>query len=134
MHDDKQGPTLDVMTFRLGCPGYDRTRHQLAHLAGRPEHVLVLTGAANTGGTDFMPLHDAGHNVTFPTIEGYRETGAMVVSRLVTRPLDTGGHVLAVPSGRRERGHGRRPGRHHRTRGAVAGRDEDQDGNHAPLP
>ncbi|MER0443949.1 hypothetical protein ABR738_05115 [Streptomyces sp. Edi4] len=146
MHDDKQGPTLDVMTFRLRYPGYDRAQHQLAYLPGRPEHVPVLTGAANTGGTDFMarqffaalcrslPLSAAGYSVTFPTIEGYRETGATVVSRLVTRPLDTGGHVPAAPSGRRERGHGRRLGRHHRTRGAVAERDKEQEGNQAPLP
>ncbi|RMI38802.1 endonuclease/exonuclease/phosphatase family protein [Streptomyces triticirhizae] len=84
--------TLDVLTFNLNNPSVERAERQLAYLAARPEHVLVLTETADSGGCAFLEerFTAAGYSVTFPRPEQRGERGAMIVSRLATRPLETG--------------------------------------------
>ncbi|MEV3873748.1 endonuclease/exonuclease/phosphatase [Streptomyces sp. NPDC049906] len=79
--------TLDVLTFNLNNPGRERAERQLAHLAVRPEQVLVLTETADSTGCALLErrFRDAGYSVTFPR-PGRGERGVMVVSRLATRP------------------------------------------------
>ncbi|MCY0961932.1 endonuclease/exonuclease/phosphatase family protein [Streptomyces sp. H27-H5] len=87
--------TLDVLTFNLNNPGRERAGRQLAYLAARPEQVLVLTETADSAGCSLLEdrFRSAGYSVTFPRPEG-RERGVMIVSRLETRPLETGVGVL----------------------------------------
>ncbi|MFD3612412.1 endonuclease/exonuclease/phosphatase family protein [Streptomyces atroolivaceus] len=84
--------TLDVLTFNLNNPGLARAERQLAYLAARPEQVLVLTETANSAGCDLLERRftAAGYSVTFPRPEQRGERGAMIVSRLQSRPLETG--------------------------------------------
>ncbi|WP_238440359.1 endonuclease/exonuclease/phosphatase family protein [Streptomyces sp. TR1341] len=84
--------TCDVLTFNLNNPSLERASRQLAYLAARPEPVLVLTETANSEGCRFLEerFTVAGYSVTFPRPEQRGERGAMIVSRLATRPLETG--------------------------------------------
>lgn len=83
---------LDVLTFNLNNPGRERAERQLAYLAARPEEVLVLTETADSAGCALLEERFtlAGYSVTFPRPEKRGERGAMIVSRLATRPLETG--------------------------------------------
>ncbi|MFF4391415.1 endonuclease/exonuclease/phosphatase family protein [Streptomyces sp. NPDC001552] len=83
--------TVDVLTFNLNNPSRERAERQLAYLAARPEHVLVLTETADSAGCDLLEARfsEAGYSVTFPR-PGRGERGVMVVSRLETRPLECG--------------------------------------------
>lgn len=83
--------TLDVLTFNLNHPGLERAERQFAYLAARPEQVLVLTETADNGGCSLLAdrFTAAGYSVTFPRPKR-GERGVMIVSRLATRPLETG--------------------------------------------
>ncbi|THA54300.1 endonuclease/exonuclease/phosphatase [Streptomyces sp. A1136] len=54
--------------------------------------MLVLTETASSAGCDLLERRftAAGYSVTFPRPEQRGERGAMIVSRLETRPLETG--------------------------------------------
>jgi exodeoxyribonuclease III len=84
--------TCGVLTFNLNNPSRERAERQLAYLAARPEPILVLTETADSAGCAFLEerFSTAGYAVTFPRPEQRGERGAMIVSRLVTRPLETG--------------------------------------------
>lgn len=88
--------TLDVLTFNLNNPGRDRAERQLAYLADRPEHVLVLTETADSAGCSLLEerFTAAGWSVVFPRPVQRGERGVMIVSRLETRPLPTGVEYL----------------------------------------
>lgn len=83
---------LSVLTFNLNNPSRERAARQLAHLAARPEPVLVLTETADSAGCSLLEerFTAAGYSVTFPRPEQRGERGVMIVSRLETRPLETG--------------------------------------------
>lgn len=78
---------LDMLTFNLNNPSQDRAQRQFEYLAARPEPVLVLTETADSRGCDLLAdgFRAAGYDVVFPRPPG-RERGAMIVSRLATRP------------------------------------------------
>ncbi|MFF5668763.1 endonuclease/exonuclease/phosphatase [Streptomyces hygroscopicus] len=80
--------TLDVLTFNLNNPSRERAERQLEYLAARPESVLVLTETADSIGCDLLEtrFRAAGYDVEFPRPPARGERGAMIVSRLVTRP------------------------------------------------
>lgn len=80
--------TLGVATFNLNNPGLARAERQLAYLAARPEHLLVLTETADSAGCAFLAerFAEAGYAVTFPRPAPRGERGVMIVSRLATRP------------------------------------------------
>jgi exodeoxyribonuclease-3 len=84
--------TCDVLTFNLNNPSRERAERQLGYLAARSEPVLVLTETADSAGCRFLEerFTAAGYSVTFPRPEQRGERGVMIVSRLVTRPLETG--------------------------------------------
>jgi exodeoxyribonuclease-3 len=77
-----------VLTFNLNRPSTQRAERQLAYLAGRPEHVLVLTETAPSAGCDLLAdrFRSAGHHVLFPRPPEPGERGVMLVSRLALRP------------------------------------------------
>jgi exodeoxyribonuclease III len=74
---------MSVLTFNIGNPSRERAERQLAWLAERPEHVLVLTETADSKGCAFLAerFTAAGYGVTFPAPES-GERGVMIVSRL----------------------------------------------------
>ncbi|ARQ67741.1 endonuclease/exonuclease/phosphatase family protein [Streptomyces marincola] len=74
---------LRVLTFNLNNPSPERAERQLAWLAARPEHVLVLTETAPSKGCDLLAARfsQAGYEVAFEEPEP-GERGAMIVSRL----------------------------------------------------
>lgn len=74
---------LGVLTFNLNNPSRERAERQLAYLATRPEHVLVLTETVASKGCTYLAeqFTAAGYAVHFPTPET-GERGAMVVSKL----------------------------------------------------
>jgi len=80
--------TLDVLTFNLNNPGRERAERQLDYLAARPEPVLVLTETADSAGCGLLAdgFRSAGYEVMFPRPATRGERGAMIVSRLTTRP------------------------------------------------
>lgn len=80
--------TLDVLTFNLNNPSRERAERQLDYLAARPESVLVLTETADSAGCALLAdgFRAAGYDVVFPRPAVRGERGAMIVSRLATRP------------------------------------------------
>jgi exodeoxyribonuclease III len=74
---------LSFLTFNIGNPSELRAQRQLAWLAGRPEHVLVLTETKDSVGCRLLAdeFAAAGWHVTFPVPEpgGY---GVMIISRV----------------------------------------------------
>jgi exodeoxyribonuclease III len=74
---------LSFLTFNIGNPSEQRARRQLAWLAERPEHVLVLTETKDSVGCQLLAdaFSAAGWHVTFPVPEpgGY---GVMIISRV----------------------------------------------------
>ncbi|MEU5402118.1 endonuclease/exonuclease/phosphatase family protein [Streptomyces sp. NPDC005963] len=81
---------LNVLTFNLNNPSRERAERQLAYLAARPEHVLVLTETANSAGCGYLAneFEGAGYHVTFPLpSREARERGVMIVSRLAMHPF-----------------------------------------------
>jgi exodeoxyribonuclease-3 len=79
--------TLDVLTFNVNNPSYQRAERQLAWLSDRPESIFVLTETADSAGCDLLArrFEAAGYSVTFP-LPGRGERGVMIVSRLATQP------------------------------------------------
>ncbi|MFI9155734.1 endonuclease/exonuclease/phosphatase family protein [Streptomyces sp. NPDC053367] len=74
---------MDVLTFNLNNPSRQRAERQLAWLADRQQHVLVLTETAPSDGCEFLAarFEAAGYRVVFPR-PGKGERGVMIVSRL----------------------------------------------------
>lgn len=75
-------PHLGILTANIGNPSPQRAERQLAWLASRPEHVLVLTETADSKGCALLAerFGAAGYAVAFPVPE-HRERGVMIVSR-----------------------------------------------------
>ncbi|MBS2548362.1 hypothetical protein KGQ19_15965 [Catenulispora sp. NL8] len=88
-------PQLGILTANIGNPSLLRAERQLAWLATRPEHILVLTETADSVGCALLAerFTGAGHTVAFPT-PTRGERGVMIISRAqtvtTTRPLDVG--------------------------------------------
>ena len=59
---------LSFLTFNIGNPSEQRAQRQLGWLAGRPEHVLVLTETKASAGCRLLAsaFTTAGCHVTFP--------------------------------------------------------------------
>lgn len=74
---------LGVLTFNLNNPSPERAERQLAWLAARPEHVLVLTESVASKGCRLLAerFTAAGYAVDFPEPPA-GERGVMIVSRL----------------------------------------------------
>ena len=75
---------LTFLTFNIGNPSELRAQRQLAWLAGRPEHVLVLAETKDSAGCRFLAgaFTTAGWHVTFP-VPGPGEYGVMIISRVM---------------------------------------------------
>jgi exodeoxyribonuclease-3 len=75
--------TLEILTLNIGNPSLQRAERQLDWLAGRGEHVLVLTETAPSRGCNLIAerFSQAGWEVRFPRpVEG--ERGVMIASRV----------------------------------------------------
>ncbi|GAB2622867.1 hypothetical protein GCM10027168_63570 [Streptomyces capparidis] len=83
---------LGVLTFNLNNPSPERAERQLAWLAARPEHVLVLTETADSAGCALLAdrFAAAGHQVAFPRPRERGERGVMIVSRLPAEHREMG--------------------------------------------
>lgn len=83
---------LDVLTLNVSNPGLKRATRLAEWLVSRPEHIVVLTGVANTGGSGALEdrFVQAGRRVIFPRPPERPERGVMIASRLETWPLTTG--------------------------------------------
>jgi exodeoxyribonuclease-3 len=80
-------PGLSLLTFNIGNPSPQRARRQLDWLAGRDEHVLVLTETKASHGCRLLAdaFTAAGHTVIYQPPEA-GEYGTMIVSRVATLP------------------------------------------------
>jgi len=85
---------LALLTFNIGNPSAERAERQLAWLAGRDEHVLVLTETKASAGCQLLAdaFTAAGHAVVYPKPE-HGEYGVMIISRVETGPDDFGDRV-----------------------------------------
>jgi len=74
---------LSFLTFNIGNPSEQRAQRQLEWLAGRPEHVLVLTETKASVGCRLLAdaFTTAGWHVNFP-VPGPGEYGTMILSRV----------------------------------------------------
>jgi exodeoxyribonuclease III len=90
---------LSLLTFNIGNPSEERARRQLAWLARRDEHVLVLTETKASAGCQFLAdrFGAAGYHVTFP-LPGPGEYGVMIISRVQARPDPFGDTVGYLPT------------------------------------
>jgi exodeoxyribonuclease-3 len=72
-----------MLTFNIGNPSPERAQRQLAWLASRDEHVLVLTETKASAGCKLLAdaFVDAGYTVCFPQ-PGPGEYGTMIVTRV----------------------------------------------------
>ena len=63
-------PGLSLLTFNIGNPSPGRAERQLAWLAGRDEHVLVLTETKASVGCKLLAeaFTCAGYTVCFPSL------------------------------------------------------------------
>jgi exodeoxyribonuclease-3 len=91
--------SLSFLTFNIGNPSEQRAQRQLAWLAGRTEHVLVLTETKASVGCRLLAsaFTTAGCHVTFP-VPGPGEYGAMIISRVQAQPDDFGSTVGYLPA------------------------------------
>ena len=80
---------LSFLTFNIGNPSEQRAQRQLEWLAGRPEHVLVLTETKGSAGCRLLAdaFTTAGWHVNFP-VPGTGEYGTMILSRVHAEPGD----------------------------------------------
>jgi exodeoxyribonuclease III len=80
---------LSFLTFNIGNPSEQRAQRQLAWLACRPEHVLVLTETKASAGCRLLAgaFATAGCHVSFP-VPGPGEYGTMIISRVHAAPGD----------------------------------------------
>ena len=90
---------LSFLTFNIGNPSEQRAQRQLAWLAGRPEHVLVLTETKASAGCPLLAsaFTTAGCHVTFP-VPGPGEYGVMIISRVQAQPDGFGATVSYLPT------------------------------------
>ena len=90
---------LSFLTFNIGNPSEQRAQRQLAWLAGRPEHVLVLTETKASAGCRLLAsaFTTAGCHVTFP-VPGPGEYGVMIISRVQAQPDGFGSTVSYLPT------------------------------------
>ena len=90
---------LSFLTFNIGNPSEQRAERQLAWLAGRPEHVLVLTETKASVGCRLLAsaFTEAGWHVSFP-VPAPGEYGVMIISRVQARPGDFGDRIGYLPT------------------------------------
>jgi exodeoxyribonuclease III len=91
--------SLALLTFNIGNPSTARAERQLAWLAGRDEHVLVLTETKASAGCELLAdaFTAAGHTVTYSKPEP-GEYGVMIISRVETLPDDFGDRLPYLPA------------------------------------
>lgn len=92
-------PGLSLLTFNIGNPSPARAERQLAWLASRDEHILVLTETKASAGCKLIAdaFTNAGYAVCFPE-PGPGEYGTMIISMIATEPDDFGSRVGYLPS------------------------------------
>src|SRR6266568_4335055 len=90
---------LSLLTFNIGNPSEERARRQLAWLAGRDEHVLVLTETKASAGCQILAdaFTAAGYHVTFPR-PASGEYGVMIISRVRSQPDGFGDGIGYLPT------------------------------------
>jgi len=90
---------LSLLTFNVGNPSEERARRQLGWLAGRDEHVLVLTETKASSGCQLLAdaFAAAGYHVTFPVPEP-GEYGVMIASRIQAQPDGFGDTIGYLPT------------------------------------
>ena len=90
---------LTLLTFNIGNPSPERAQRQLSWLAGREEHVLVLTETKASAGCQLLAdaFTTAGYAVCHPG-PGPGEYGTMIVSRVAATPDGFGDRVGYLPS------------------------------------
>ncbi len=92
-------PGLSLLTFNIGNPSAERAERQLAWLARRDEHVLVLTETKASTGCQLLAdaFSAAGWAVVFPR-PGSDEYGTMIFSRFPVEPEPFGDMIGYLPS------------------------------------
>jgi exodeoxyribonuclease III len=90
---------LSLLTFNIGNPSEQRAQRQLAWLAGRGEHVLVLTETKASAGCQLLAdaFTAADYHVTFPTPEN-GEYGVMIISRVQAQPSEFSDTIGYLPA------------------------------------
>jgi hypothetical protein len=90
-------PGLSLLTFNIGNPSPERAQRQLAWLARRDEHVLVLTETKASAGCRLLvgAFTAAGYHVTYPEPGEY---GTMIISRVAAAPDGFGDQIGYLPS------------------------------------
>jgi exodeoxyribonuclease-3 len=92
-------PRLSLLTFNIGNPSPERAERQLAWLAGREEHVLVLTETKASAGCKLLAdaFTSAGYAVCFPEPPP-GEYGTMIISSVRAEPDGFGDRIGYLPS------------------------------------
>ena len=92
-------PGLSLLTFNIGNPSPERAQRQLAWLASRDEHVLVLTETKASTGCQLLAeaFTAAGYLVIYPE-PGSGEYGTMIISRISAAPDGFGDKIGYLPS------------------------------------
>jgi exodeoxyribonuclease III len=82
-----KSPGISLLTFNIGNPSPERAQRQLAWLASRDEHVLVLTETKASAGCKLLAdaFASAGYTVCFPQPDP-GEYGTMIVTRVAATP------------------------------------------------
>lgn len=89
---------LSFLTFNIGNPSAERAERQLAWLASRDEHVLVLTETKASAGCQLLAdaFRAAGWVTAFPAPDG--DYGTMIVSRIPAEPIPFGDRIGYLPA------------------------------------
>jgi hypothetical protein len=92
-------PGLSLLTLNIGNPSSDRARRQLAWLASRDEHILVLTETKASAGCQLLAdaFTAAGYHVTCPQ-PGPGEYDTMIISRVAAAPDGFGDQIGYLPA------------------------------------
>jgi exodeoxyribonuclease III len=90
---------LSLLTFNIGNPSPERAQRQLAWLAGRDEHVMVLTETKASAGCQLLAsaFTGAGYQVTHAE-PGPGEYGTMIITRTTATADDFGDKIGYLPS------------------------------------
>ena len=90
---------LSLLTFNIGNPSPERAQRQLAWLASRDEHVLVLTETKASAGCQLLAgaFSAAGYQVVYPE-PGTGEYGTMIVTKVSAASDAFGDKVGYLPS------------------------------------
>jgi exodeoxyribonuclease-3 len=90
---------LSLLTLNIGNPSADRARRQLSWLAGRDEHVFVLTETRASAGCQLLAdaFTAAGWAVIYPRPDG-TGYGTMIASRIPATPEPFGDQIGYLPS------------------------------------